>query len=47
VLASWLMLAPLWRMTAREAATAFAVVAAVHSGVNVVGYAIGARTSPV
>jgi CDP-archaeol synthase len=47
VLGSWLTLAPLWRMSPRQAATAFAIVAAVHSGVNVVGYAIGARTSPV
>jgi hypothetical protein len=47
VLCSRLTLAPLWRMSARETLAAFAVVAAVHSGVNVVGYAIGARSSPV
>jgi hypothetical protein len=34
-------------MTALEVAETFAVVAAVHSAVNVVGYAVGARTSPV
>jgi hypothetical protein len=47
VVGSWLTLAPLWRMSAREVLEVFAVVAAVHSVVNVVGYAIGARTSPV
>jgi hypothetical protein len=47
VLGSWLMLAPLWRMRPHQVAEAFALVAAVHSGVNVVGYAIGARESPV
>jgi hypothetical protein len=47
VLAIWLLLAPVWRMPARQALDAFATVAAVHSGVNVVGYAIGARTSPI
>jgi hypothetical protein len=46
VLAIWLLLAPVWRMSARQALDAFATVAAVHSGVNVVGYAIGARTRP-
>ena len=47
VLAIWLLLAPRWRMPARQALDAFATAAAVHSGVNVVGYAIGARTSPI
>jgi CDP-diglyceride synthetase len=47
VLVSALTLRPLWRMTALEAAEAFAVVAGVHATVNVVGYAIGARTSPI
>ena len=47
VLGSWPALAPLWRMRPRQVAEAFAIVAAVHSGVNVVGYLIGARTSPV
>src|SRR3954471_17661916 len=45
--AIWLLLAPVWRMSPRQALDAFATVAAVHSGVNVVGYAIGARTSPI
>jgi hypothetical protein len=47
VLGSRLTLAPLWRMSARQTLESFAVVAAVHSGVNVIGYAIGARSSPV
>ena len=44
---SALTLWPLWRMTALEVAEAFAVVAGVHAAVNVAGYAVGARTSPV
>jgi CDP-archaeol synthase len=47
VLGCWATLAPLWRMTPRQLLRAFATVAAVHAGVNVVGYAIGARSSPV
>jgi CDP-2,3-bis-(O-geranylgeranyl)-sn-glycerol synthase len=47
VLFSRLMLAPLWRMSARELGEAFAVVCAVHSAVNAVGYALGARDSPL
>jgi CDP-2,3-bis-(O-geranylgeranyl)-sn-glycerol synthase len=47
VFAIWLLLAPLWRMSPRQALDAFATVAVIHSGVNVAGYAIGARTSPI
>jgi hypothetical protein len=47
VLGIWLALAPVWMMTPPEALLAFAVVAAVHSVINVVGYAIGAREAPV
>src|SRR2546423_1741973 len=47
VFAIWLLLAPLWRMPPRQALNAFAAVAAIHSGVNVAGYAIGARTSAI
>jgi hypothetical protein len=39
------LLRPVWRMSARDAAEAFAVVAAVHLVVNAVGFAIGARTA--
>jgi CDP-2,3-bis-(O-geranylgeranyl)-sn-glycerol synthase len=47
VLAAWLLLAPVWRMPAREAAEAFALVAAVHVPVNLVGYALGVRTTRI
>jgi len=44
---SALMLRPLWRMTALEVVEACVVVAGAHAVVNVVGYAVGARSSPV
>jgi hypothetical protein len=44
---AWLLLSPVYRMSARDAAKAFALVAAIHVPVNLVGYAIGARSSPV
>ena len=47
VLGAWPLLAPVWRMTARDVAEAFAAVAGVHLGVNVVGYAVGARSAPL
>jgi hypothetical protein len=47
VLGAWPLLAPVWRMRAREVAEAFAVVAGVHLGVNLVGYALGARSAPL
>jgi hypothetical protein len=34
-------------MSARQVGEAFATVAAVHVGVNLAGYALGARTAPV
>jgi hypothetical protein len=43
VLGVWLLLAPVWSMTAQQALLAFAVVAIAHLAVNVIGYAIGAR----
>ena len=43
VIGVWLFLAPVWRMTAGQAALAFAVVVIAHLAINVVGYAIGAR----
>ena len=45
VLGAWPLLAPVWRMSARELAEAFALVAGVHLAVNLVGYALGARTA--
>jgi CDP-2,3-bis-(O-geranylgeranyl)-sn-glycerol synthase len=47
VLAAWLLLAPLHRMTVREAATAFATVAAIHVPINLLGYVTGVRETPI
>ena len=47
VLGAWPLLAPVWRMRPREVAEVFALVAGVHMAVNLIGYAIGARTSPL
>jgi CDP-diglyceride synthetase len=47
VLAVWLLLLPLWVMAPWQAAFVFAVVALVHLAINVIGYAIGARTSMI
>jgi hypothetical protein len=43
----WVMLMPIWVIPPGQVALAFVVVVAVHAVVNVIGYAIGARTSPV
>lgn len=42
---AWLLLSPVWRMSAAEAIRTFAAVAAAHMPINVIGYAIGARRS--
>ena len=47
VLGIWVCLLPIWVMPVWLAAVAFAAVAAIHAVLNVVGYAIGARTAPV
>ena len=47
VLGSAVTLRPLWRAGAGEVAGAFATVSAVHLLFNVVGYAIGARDTPI
>jgi CDP-diglyceride synthetase len=47
VLAIWVLLLPIWTMSVGQAAIAFVVVTAVHLGINVVGYAVGARTAPI
>jgi hypothetical protein len=41
------LLAPVWVMPMDTVLLALAVVAAVHFALNLVGYAIGARTAPV
>jgi CDP-diglyceride synthetase len=45
--AAWLLMAPVCRMRVTEAARAAVLVAAVHVPINVIGYAIGARTTPL
>jgi hypothetical protein len=47
VVGIWLALLPIYRMPWRDVARAFATVAAIHMGINVVGYAIGARDTPI
>jgi CDP-archaeol synthase len=43
----WLCLAPVYVLPVLTAIVAFAIVTVIHLGINVVGYAIGARTSPL
>jgi len=43
----WLCLAPVYVLPVVTAAVAFAAVTAVHLVINVIGYSIGARTSPL
>lgn len=42
-----LLLRPLWRIGARDGADVFATVAALHIPINLIGYALGARTQPI
>ena len=42
-----LFLAPIWVMPLEAALVGFAIVVLVHLVINVVGYAIGARTEPI
>jgi len=44
---AWLLLAPVWRMRAKEAAEVAALVTAIHVPINLIGYAVGARTAPL
>jgi CDP-archaeol synthase len=47
VLATWILLRPVFKMSGREAFDAAAVVTAVHLPLNALGYLVGARTSPI
>jgi hypothetical protein len=47
VLGAWLLLAPIWVMAAWQVAAAFIAVAAIHLVVNVIGFAIGARSTAI
>jgi hypothetical protein len=43
VIGIWICLLPIWTMSVEQAALAFAVFAAIHLAISVVGVAIGAR----
>jgi CDP-archaeol synthase len=45
VLTAWLLLRPVYRMSAREAAEVFALVAAIHLPINLAGKRLGVRAS--
>jgi CDP-2,3-bis-(O-geranylgeranyl)-sn-glycerol synthase len=47
VVGSAVALRPIWAMSRAQLAGAFLVVSGVHLVANVIGYAIGARTSPI
>jgi len=47
VLTSWLVLRPVYRMSLRETMDVSLTVAAIHMPINVLGYALGARTSAI
>jgi hypothetical protein len=47
VLGAWVLLLPIWAMAAWQAVVAFAVVSALHLVVNVIGFAIGARSAAI
>jgi CDP-diacylglycerol--serine O-phosphatidyltransferase len=42
-----LLLRPIWKLSAHETGDVFALVAATHVPINLVGYAVGARTAPL
>jgi CDP-archaeol synthase len=44
---AWLLLRPVWRMSASEAAQVFVLAASVHLPVNLVGYALGVRSTRI
>jgi hypothetical protein len=45
VLTAALLLRPVYRMSARETADVFAIVAAAHVPINIIGHVLGVRTS--
>jgi hypothetical protein len=47
VLAAWLLLRPVYRISPREAIDVSLTVTAVHLPINVIGYALGARTTAI
>jgi CDP-archaeol synthase len=47
VLTAWLLLLPVYRMSLGEVIDASVTVTAVHLPINVIGYALGARATPI
>jgi CDP-diglyceride synthetase len=47
VLGIWVLLMPVWVMPVWLVAVAFVAISAIHAVINVIGYAVGARTAPV
>jgi hypothetical protein len=47
VIGIWVCLLPIYVLSVPDALLAFVVISAVHFGVNLVGYAVGARTARV
>ena len=47
VLGIWVLLLPLHVLSPVEVLAAYAVISAIHLAVNVLGYAVGARTAPI
>jgi hypothetical protein len=47
VLAAWLLLRPVYRMSPREVIDASLTVTAVHLPINLIGYALGARSTAI
>jgi hypothetical protein len=47
VIGIWVCLLPIYVMPVLWAVVAFAVISVIHFGINVVGYAVGARTARV
>jgi CDP-2,3-bis-(O-geranylgeranyl)-sn-glycerol synthase len=47
VLGVWLCLAPVWVMPLLTGLAVFALISGIHLVINVIGYAIGARTAPI
>jgi CDP-diglyceride synthetase len=43
----WLLLLPIWAMSVGQAAIAFVVVSAIHALISLIGYALGARRTPI
>jgi len=47
VIGAWVLLLPIWTMAVWQALVAFVAISLVHLVVNVIGYAIGARSTAI